>query len=534
MQYEYRAYQEECEDTLLQDVLSDPSCHPVAAIPTGGGKTKILSSFIYKYLDKLPMNRVLVLSHTETIVQQNYESIQQFFPGIRIGLYSSGLGSKTIEKITVAGIQSMYKKGDMFNQFNLVIIDECHTIPTSGSGRYRTFFKSTENTRIGLSGTPYRTGHGYVHKGEGALFNKLSYDLCTMQKFNKLVEDGYLTKLYSKPPEYQMDTSGVKVSAGDYNLKSLSQKLDRDTITKDAVKELVKFGKNYKSWLVFAIDIKHADNINKELIANGIPSVALHSKSGNDRHQVKKDFIQNRIQAIVSVGMVTTGFDAPNIDLLVLLRPTTSPVLHVQMVGRGLRVNEGKTHCLVLDFAGNISRLGPINDVQIKNKKKGKGNGNPIVKTCPNCGCLHHPTVKVCDVCNHVFVFKEKIQDKFNDDEVVKTPTPKEWLKVSGIRYYIHKKRGSPNSLKVEYQCGLFTLREFICYDHTGYAKYKADNWVQYRWRNSRMPQNLEELHRLSGVALKEPIDLLVDMHKKYPVILDSKFSENEKNWKSS
>ena len=418
-QYDFRQYQEDAENALLHDVLSDPHCHPVIAIPTGGGKTKILSSFIYKYLELMPTHNILILSHTETILKQNYEAIQEFFPGIIIGLYSSGLGSRTREKITVAGIQSIFRKGKLFQKYNLCIVDECHTVPTRGSGMYRRFFESVKAVRVGLSGSPFRTGHGYVHKGEGALFNHMSYDLCTMSKFNQLVDDGYLTQLYSKPPQLQFRTDGIRMSAGDFNQKDLSQRFDRETVTAKAIEEILKFGQNYKSWLVFAIDIDHADKINAALIANGINSEALHSRSENDRHELKAQFVSYKLRAIVSVGMVTVGFDAPNIDMIVLLRPTASPVLHVQMIGRGLRVCEGKTHCLVLDFAGNVSRLGPINAVEIPTPyKKGKS-GRPIVKNCPVCGCQHHPTVKICNACGHEFEFVTKLRSKTSTEEVV-------------------------------------------------------------------------------------------------------------------
>jgi DNA repair protein RadD len=522
--YDYRQYQEDCEDALLKDILSDKDCHPVIAVPTGGGKTKIIGGVIYKYLELNPTHNILIVSHTETIIKQDYEAIKIFFPGIYIGLYSSGLDSRSIEKITVAGIQSIYKKGDLFKDIDLCIVDECHTVPTKGNGMYRQFFNSIDVIRAGCSGSPFRTGHGYVHKGRGALFNKLSYDLCTLDKFNQLIEDGYLTKLYSKPPELQLDTDGVKESAGDYNLKHLSEKFDRDSITNAAIKELILLGKNYNSWLVFAIDIQHADRINEKLINSGILSTVLHSRSNGDRHQIKDDFVNKRIRALVSVGMITTGFDAPNIDLIVLLRPTKSPVLHVQMIGRGLRICEGKTHCLVLDFSGNIMRLGPINNVEVPIKGKKKGTGRPIVKTCPDCGCLHHPTLKICDVCGHTFVFKENLKTTHSENEVIQKTSEKKWLKVTNIYYRIHSKMGKPDSLRVIYMCGLYSLNEYICFNHVGYAKYKADNWVKFRWNLDRLPPDVSILHQYSKY-LRQPSEILIDTNAKYPIILDNKFA---------
>ncbi|MES0340706.1 MAG: DEAD/DEAH box helicase [Candidatus Humimicrobiaceae bacterium] len=527
MVYEERRYQVECEDALLTDVLENNDCHPVAAVPTGGGKTKILSSFIYKYLELRPTHKILVVSHTEDILLQDHAAIGNFFPGIKIGLYSAGLDSRTVEKITVAGIQSIYKKSaKLFKDFDLCIVDECHSVPTKGNGMYQQFFQKTNMIRVGLSATIFRTGHGYIYKGKGALFNKLSYDLCNMENFNKLVKDGYLSELYSKPAELQLDTKGVKTSAGDFSLKDMSSKFDRDSITEKAVIETVKFGKNYKSWLIFAIDIEHADNINNRLIQLGIKSEVLHSKTKNSRHDITSRFKKGETRCIVSVGMLQVGFDAPNIDLIVLLRPTKSPVLHVQMIGRGLRVClwSGKTHCLILDFAGNVDRLGPVNNVTVPTPGKKKGKGKPITKMCLNCGCLHHPSVKVCNACNYEFIFTEKIKTTHGREEVVQKQ--KEiWMSVTDVHYKIHRKNGSPNSLKVTYLCGIRSITEYVCYDHTNWkVKNKANHWVNMRWnRPDEKPMNVQNLF-YKCFMLSYPEKILVDTTYKYPHILDIEF----------
>jgi DNA repair protein RadD len=525
MQFEDRKYQTDAVTSLLKSLYYDPHCHPVIAVPTGAGKTVIIGRFVYKYLEWKPRVDVLILSHTETIVYQDYLALKKFFPGINIGLYSSGLGSKTIEKITVAGIQSVYKKPHLFKDVGLVIVDECHTVPSKGNGMYRQLFKEIKATRVGMSATVFRTGTGYVYQGKGALFNKLSFDLSTLDGFNSLVEGGYLTKLLSKPPGMELNTEGLRTSAGDFNLKDMSQKFDRIEITNKAIDELVKFGKNYKSWLVFAINIKHADHIYNELKTRGIPTEVLHSKNKKNGGIAKKKFIQGKARALVSVGMITTGFDAPNVDLIALLRPTKSPVLHVQMIGRGLRVAEGKDHCLVLDFAGNVKRLGPVNSVQVP-KKKGKRSkkGDPIVKQCPVCGCLYHPSVKVCLACGHVFTFKENIKAHFGKEEVVAKSKTK-WVKVIKVQYDIHKKHNRPDSLKVTYFCGLTTAAEYICYDHEGYAGYKALNWVRHRWNHPKLPADVDQLHKYSSY-LTQPIEILIDLSAKYSKILEVKFSD--------
>ena len=525
MIFEDRWYQIECEDAIVKDVLSNKDVHPLAAVPTGGGKTKILGSVIFKILEAHPTYDILVISHTENILRQDYESIKKFFPGIQIGLYSAGLKSRTIRKITIAGIQSIYKNPKLFSKFDMVIVDEAHTVPVEGDGMYRKFFRKNKHMqRIGLTATPFRSGHGLLYEGKGRLFNKLSYDLSSMESFNRLVDEGYLTTLISKPAELEMDITGVKTTANDFNQKALSKRFDRQTITQQAVEEVIKMGQNYKSWLIFAIDIEHADNINKELQYRGIVSDVLHSRSVTNKSRVTTAFKKGKIRALVSVGMVTTGFDAPNIDLLVLLRPTKSPVLHIQMIGRGLRIAPKKTHCLVLDFAGNIKRLGPINDVQVPVKGK-KGSGDPIVKLCPQCGCIHHPTVKICDVCKFVFEFVEKIKNTYSNDQVVAKgkALSKSWVNVDKVSYTLHKKNGSPDSLKVSYKSGLRTFDEYICYGHKGYPKHVANNWVDFRWDSQLKPPNVHYLFKNSK-KLSVPKKIMIDFNSKYLNIIDAEF----------
>ncbi len=520
--YAERWYQVEASDALAQDINF---FNPVIAIPTGGGKTVILGRFIYKFLEKNPLSRVLVLSHTKEILFQDWSTIKQFFPGIPIGLYSAGLKSKTVDKITVAGIQSAYKHPELFNDFDLVVVDEAHLISNKGSSMYRTFLDTLDKPKVcGMSATVFRKGTGYIYEGEDSLFNKLSYDLTSVENFNRLIDEGYLCPLISKRAELELDSTKVKTTAGDYNLKQLSQKCDREEITEQAVSEAIRIGKhNYKSWLVFAIDISHADHITEKFIAAGYKTRALHSKTNKDREEIIQQFKNKEIQILVSVGMITTGFDAPNIDLIVMLRPTKSPVLHIQMLGRGLRILEGKEHCLVLDFSGNIRRLGPINCVEVPTKKKkGEAKGEPPVKECPVCHCYQFTMSRICDVCGHVFQFKIKLTGNADNKEVV-MKTPDKWLMVDKVLYYIHPKAGRPDSLKVIYVHGGTTTQEFICLDHSGYAQHFAKNWVRHRWHDNSFPQTVASLYK-NHAKLKVPTRILVDKTQKYDKIKNAEF----------
>ena len=537
-----RWYQSEAAEALFNAVDGNLDTHPIAVIPTAGGKSFTLCEFINLYLSKHPSDRILVLSHVAEILEQDHASLVTYFPGVDIGLYSAGLKSKTIEKITVAGIQSVHNKPELFSDVDIVIVDECHLVPIKGDTMYRSFLGNLHANYVGLTATHFRLGHGYLHKGEGALFNKIAYDLSAPHKFNKLVHEGYLSKLVTKNTlqKWEADEQGMRTTAGDFNSKDMSMAFDRDTITKAAVEEIIKFGKNYKCWLIFAINIEHAENIAETLTNAGIKTACVHSKMLEDRKQVIQDIKDGKYRATVNVDVLTTGFDVPGIDLIAMLRPTKSPVIHVQTIGRGLRVvhapgfpdsDEGrrdaieagpKQHCLVLDFAGNTERLGPINDVYIRQKGETKGTGEAPIKECPECLVLMHPSIMECDNCGHEFVRKEKIEMKASTAEIVLIEREK-WLDVKEVVYSIHQKPGKQSSLRVQYKTGLSGFSEWICYEHPNYAGHRARNWVDFRYLSNPKPRDLQELYTNVDKLMK-PTQILVDTSGKFATIKDYRF----------
>jgi DNA repair protein RadD len=264
-----RWYQQEATDALMVS-LEKPECHPIVVAPTGSGKSLMICEFINKRLTKDPFGKVLVLSHIKEILEQDFSALQKYFDGIEIGLYSSGMGSRTVKQITVAGIQSVWRKHGLFRDFTTVVIDECHTVTIRQNGMYRKLLPKIKANYVGFTATHFRLGHGYIHRGENALFNELAYDMSTPEIFSRLVEEGYLTKLITKATVMKMDTDGIRTRARDYAVNELSNRFDRESITNVAVDEIIQFGQNYKKWLVFAIDIDHAEHITSALIEKGV------------------------------------------------------------------------------------------------------------------------------------------------------------------------------------------------------------------------------------------------------------------------
>lgn len=525
---EPRWYQQEAIESALNAVAFGES--PVVVLPTGSGKTIVLAGIVEEFLSKHPTKKIVILSHVAEILQQNIKTLEMWIGEI-VSTYSASLGSKcTTQPVIVAGIQSIYKlilEADV----GLIIVDECHLVNHKNSGMYRRFMDANMAPVVGLTATPFRLGHGLIYE-DSPVFSECCYDASSFEMYNKLVDQGYLSNIISKSTELVINTSNVNIVAGEYNQGELAEVMDRDAITEQAVEEVIKYGKKYKKWLFFAVNIEHAEHIQKCLLEHNIATGIVHSKMEGDRRVELALFKSGYYRAMVNVDILTTGFDEPGIDLIAMLRPTMSPIIHVQTVGRGARVAPNKDHCLFLDFAGNTERLGPINAVQIPKKRGAKGGGEPIVKTCPECGCMFHPSVKICDGCGHEFVFKTKLQAQASATDPIKREGSKFqppievkefWADVDKVVYKIHSKPGKSDILKVQYRCGLFSYTEWVAYGRNNYAGRLARHWVRTRWTGGDLPESIGELYA-NRDKLLEPTRIMVDRSGEWERITDAQF----------
>lgn len=516
-----RSYQLEAINSIFKYYLDGNTGHPLIVAPTGSGKSFILGGIIKRFRDTWPNIKILVVSHTKEILQQDYNAICKFVPEELVSIYSSGLKSKEKNQYTIAGIQSIWRKSWEFKDYQLVIVDEAHLIPPKGEGRYRTLFNYLDTAKIiGLTATPFRLGHGYLT--DNHLFDKIVYDIDILQ----LIKKSYLCNLTAKDPGYNIDVSKVKVVGGDFVKKQLSAEVNITSVTNSIINKLLSYKDIRKKWLVFAIDIDHAESVGQALNNAGIKTGIVHSKLDFDRSYIIDLFRKNYIQALVNVETLTTGFDVPDIDMIVLMRPTQSPVLHVQMIGRGMRVAPDKDNCLVLDFAGNLKRLGPINDptVKSKNTSLNKQSTTLAAKTCPECAELVGLKTKICPSCGYEFPKQIKLETKSSEVSPIKTkPLVKlEEFKVDSVTYSIHFGKSNKPSLKVTYRSGLKTINEWIGFEHQGFPHYKAKVW----WRQRSLfalPKTVQEAYD-KRAGLLTPKSIHIDTSGKYDQILRYNF----------
>lgn len=542
-----RWYQQEALESFINYDTEIGHGRPLIVCPTGSGKSLIIALIVNYLLEN--GHRVLVLSHVQEIIQQNAAALCRIIPPELVGVYAAGLGKKERKIVTVATITSIYKKADFFKGYDYILVDEAHAIPPNGEGRYLTFLGNMEHASvIGLTATPYRMGTGYLYEHpennprHPAIFDSVIYEVDLI----RLIREGYLSRLRSSNTKTALDTTGVRKQGGDFSEKELSERFDKDEITADIVGELEPYKQSYKSWLVFAIDTKHCDHIAALMNERGIVTASVHTNHVRDARGFKRDeairaFKQGRIQAVVSVATMTTGFDHPEVDLIVILRPTMSPNLHVQIIGRGLRIAPKKDHCLILDFARNIDRLGPINNVKIK-IAKGDGDGPPIVKSCPECGTHCPGGARNCYHCGAVFPEPEpEISVDASSSEVVEMETEEEikinhlvnsklynetlldWYIIKDIIYEGYTTLSRNYVLRVTYVLdNKKRVREYVNPLAAGRKGYRDKHWWKIR-SHEPVPSSMEEIIALAP-TLRKPVMLKVSFTGDYPAILNYSF----------
>jgi len=482
-----RPYQEEALEALDHHVMHSDT-NPCVVIPTGGGKSVLMAWSIQQWKAAYPPFRVCILAHRKELVKQNAEELATLWPTGDIGIYSAGLRRRDIDNsILYASIDSIYKRWGEFPPWDCLIIDEAHRIPPSGEGKYLQFIKGCRLTNkdlrvIGFTATPFRMGCGPICH-EDHILNKVCYEA----NVGDLIAQGYLCKLRSKVGDVQPDLSEVKKnSGGDYILKSLAQVVD----SKDLIPQTIRSAMTVinhearRNVMFFCVDVHHCGQVSMELRKYGLEAPVVTGQTPrHERDRIAEAFKSGRYRAICNVNVYTEGFNAKKVDCIVLLRPTLSKGLYVQMVGRGFRPHPDKSDCLVLDYAHCIDEHGPIDCIDA---------GETKIITCQGCGDSFSWAVRICPNCGWE-IPKQLIEREESEERERKMHEAEhsnrniigsepEVLDVDDVAVSRHRKLGKPDSLRVQYRCGMSIFREWICLDHGGYAERKARRWWWLRF----------------------------------------------------
>ena len=496
-----RPYQQEAVEALYEH-LRRHNDNPCVVIPTAGGKTPVMATVCKDAVGRW-QGRVLIVAHVKELLEQAVEKLHLVAPEMwhQVGVYSAGLRSRDTEHpVIVAGVQSVYKRAEELGRFDLVVIDETHCIPPDGDGMYRTLIAGLKETNpalriIGLTATPFRMTSGPICAPENVL-NAVCYEIGVRE----LIVQGYLCPLISKAGREKADTSDLHVRAGEYIAAELENLMDTDVLVESACREILDYTRDRKACLIFTSGVKHGAHVAETLRRMGAHAEAVFGETLDfERDTTLREFRAGRLKYLVNVNVLTTGFDAPNIDCVAMLRPTISPGLYYQMVGRGFRLCEGKKDCLVLDFGGNVLRHGPVDAIRIEN---GKSSGPAPAKECPQCRSLISSGYSVCPDCGYEFFKREderRARHAASADSagILSGEVTVETHPLQEVVYGVHVKRNAPEdaprSMRVEYRIGFSRWQsEWVCFEHTGYARHKAELWWRKR-SNVPVPQTAED-----------------------------------------
>ncbi|HWJ28903.1 MAG TPA: DEAD/DEAH box helicase family protein [Flavisolibacter sp.] len=551
-----RPYQIKAVNQTLDMLMNQPGACPIIATPPGGGKSlliawtaKALATTLLAYTP-----RFLIITHVKELIEQDAKALDQVWTKCPMGIYSAGLNSRiSDQQITIASVKSVYMNLEAFGKVAGIFVDEAHLISPVQETMYQqilTHFRKLNPTVFiaGYSATPWRMKHGKLT--EGNIFNCVAFDNTQRDEFVELIDDGYLVPLIPKHVSFRYDISKVHKVAGDFNRTELEAAVNIVELSEKALQESLQVAADRKHWIIFCSGIAHVTSVTALLVAMGQKAVCVHSKMGRHERDSNINAYRNGdARIIVNDGILTTGFDSPWTDCIVLLKPTASPGLHVQILGRGIRPvyvdgydldlkehrllaikASGRENCLVLDFAGNTMRLGPINDPVLP-KKRGKGTGEVPIKICPECGTYCHAAQRFCTglhwngtPCTHEFKFETKLEDTAATEQLIARNEPATaWFPVDRVVYEHHSKPNKPLMMKVHYHCGIRRFTEFVCIEHENDA-----GLIAVKWWKARLPNYPPPPTTVDGLGfvkhLPKPTHIFVHYNTRYPRILDHSF----------
>lgn len=431
--FQLRSYQSDAVTATLKHFRKTNES-AVIVLPTGSGKSLVIAE-----LARLANGKILVLTHVKELVEQNHQKYESY--GLEAGIYSAGLKQKNTNlQITFASIQSAARNlTDFSEKYTLIIIDECHRVNIDkknedSSNQYQQVINQVRTSNpdvklLGLTATPYRLGMGWIYRKhyrgiirseEPRPFEQCIYEL----PLRYLIKQQYLTepKLVDATIEHYDFSSLQENSSGEYRQSDINQLLDKNhRVTQGIIEQVIELAQQRIGVMIFAATVEHAEEI-LSYLPSSESALVIGATENKVRDQLIQQFKQQKIKFLVNVSVLTTGFDAPHVDMIAILRPTQSVSLYQQIIGRGLRLSPDKKDCLVIDYTGNDFDLYQPE----VGEKKPNSQSQPVQVMCPSCD---HPNTfwGICDddgdlvehygrrcqalidglQCDYRFVFKE-------------------------------------------------------------------------------------------------------------------------------
>jgi len=467
------------------------------------GKSVIIALMVKQALERNKSIRILVLCHQGHLLSQNEKQIHRVCGEMDTGIYCASEGRKEFwNQIILASRDSLGRNPEVVGEFDLIIVDEAHLIDLkAGKEESDTYYSRIIKAQkdpfvVGLTGTPWRLGNGSI-VGPDCFFKRTAYEI----KMDYLIEKGHLCS-YRLPFETKtiINAEDLKVaSTGDYREKDLEEISATAQVVGECLDYWEKEASECKVSLFFCCSRIHAGLVKQHLMNRLAHSEVLYidgDLTGNDRKSELKKIQDGHYRAIVNIGVLTTGFDAPIIDCIVLLRATASASLFVQMSGRGLRNHPGKTDCLMLDMAGNFDRFKSLSEPYVREPGKKSpflvNDGGERYRECPSCGEECAVAARQCPECLHIFI---------NHTAIAKTDGYDYKLKVVDYHFEETYTKNNDFAYVVHYKVDMLTWYQqyFLVNRREKWADLHRKQWLKFKLNNFGFAPSIIQVRKKPG-----------------------------------
>jgi DNA repair protein RadD len=526
-----RPYQSQVLDDLWRWFAEHPEGDPIVEACVGAGKSVMIAALCERAIRQHPGTRIVMAVHVKELAEQNLAKLLQVWPGAPVGAYSAALGRREAWRdITFCTIQTVHNKASEFGRVDLLLVDECHLISPKAASMYQRFIAALRVLNpalrvIGWTGTAFR-GDGVWLTAHG-LFSHIAARV----KMADLLAQGYLAPRKAVATAATISAEGVAVRQGDYVVGDLEAAADHADLVQATAAEIVRLAEGRRAWMVFAVTVRHALHVLQAIRAHGVPAAMVTGETPlPERERYIRQFKAGELRCLVNVAVLTTGFDVPAVDCIALLRPTKSPVLYVQIAGRGMRTADGKADCLWLDFTSTTREQGPVDLIKgrVPAPRPAGGRKAPAaqpVKHCPECGNPSGVLALRCGACGHEYPPDLKHGAASDGAQVLGARLAEH--EVTRVDYRRHAKAGRPPSLRADYWSGLNLLAsEWVCLEHIGYARTKAEQWWRQRGHQPPPASVDEALARLP--ELIDPLRIATRQAGPHTEIVHHEFDRTE------
>ncbi|NLH94328.1 MAG: DEAD/DEAH box helicase [Candidatus Cloacimonetes bacterium] len=515
-----RSYQQRVIDLALSHIDNYPDSAPTIVVPTGGGKSLISAALATHYAK---VGNVLIVTFRKELVAQTAEEMPHH---LNVSVFSAGIGRKeTKGPIIVAGIQSVRKHWHKLPRIHTLIIDEIHW----GNAAYKEFIdnvrKHSPAMRVmGMTASPFDGRGVHLHM----LREPITTGVCAEVSMGELLRDGFLCNVVSYQAPTRLDVSGVGIDSktGDYKQNELQAAVDTEDQNQKVAADILRIFAERKSVLVFASGVEHAQHLaallpSSKVIVGTTPKV--------ERDTIVEQFRAGKIRWLVAVDTLLVGFNAPRADGLALCRPTKSPLIYVQAIGRVMRTHPTKADALLCDFVGAVEEHGPVDEVVGHPPRV--GGGDAPTKFCEACFHICLVGVRKCPNCGQEFpppVPGERVYDPRTGQIVISGviigDDGSRTYPVERVEYRTAVTRAGDNALVADYYAPNRPNPVASSYFNLWHRKQSvvskdAATWLRRLTLPGGVPTNVNEaLMRANFGALKVPSTVTVQPGSAYPV----------------